>query len=307
MKNTAVTHNGSVFHRIRGYVGIALFLAFAQSVHAGTATGRSVTWWIIADTHIGAHVNGARTLGKLNAAVEDANALELSQKAIILGDLVHDHPYWIPYYEAAMNNLRHEWIDVLGNHDFDRWGSGRRVKHRTYFSKTIGGVRFIALSDDGKWEDGDAVEGYQTEKNLKADQDAWFRAELERHPDKPTVLWTHQGLRRMFEEPRRDQGPCFWDPERRGWLQENWGRYNIVMWIHGHTHEWALEEDYQGLGFVDVTPRAVRHRDGGGIFLNIDPGDKATTLSLRFRDHINREWIAVNGHEEYVMTIPNTR
>jgi hypothetical protein len=292
---------------------VTLVLICSQLIHAAEAqedpshtsdlADFQETWWIIADTHIGSQRRGeGDPLGNLKAAVADANELGLSQKAIVLGDLVHDDPEFVEPYENAMNGLNHEWVDVLGNHDFDRRGTGKRVKERTFFSKDIAGVRVIALSDDGKWVDGEVVEGYQAETNLMADQNDWFRSELDSDPRKPTILWSHQGLRRMYKNPN-DDGPCFWDPARRGWLRENWNDYNIIMWVHGHRHEWTLQEDYRGWGFVDVSPGAMGSPIGGGVYMTFSRRDDVTTITLRFRDHNRREWISVDGHEEYVMTV----
>ncbi len=252
------------------------------------------TWWIASDPHIGRDDDALLNLEK---AVEDVNDLGISQRGIVLGDLVEDDADHVEDYEDAMNGLDHTWIDVLGNHDFDRYGTEERVRPRTFFSETVGGVRFIYLSDDGMWNDGDVKEGYQTETNLMQDQNDWFKAQLENDPHKPTILMSHQGLRRMYEVDH-DDGPCFWDTSRRGWLQENWGNYNIPMWIRGHRHAWALEEDYQGHGFVDISPGCIVSRNDG-IFMTIEREDGTTTLTFEFRDHEDGSWIPVEGYYEY--------
>ena len=33
------------------------------------------------------------------------------------------------------------------------------------------------------------------------------------------------------------------------WLADDIGRYNIVLWIAGHAHRWAIDEDLAGFGF----------------------------------------------------------
>ncbi len=260
------------------------------------------TWWLAADAHIGSHRDGElNALSNLYAAVDDINDLGISSWALMLGDFVHDSPDHLEDYEDAMNELNHPWEDVLGNHDFDRHGTGARVKERTYFSFIAGGVRFIAVSDDGSWNNGDVIEAYQTEKNLMQDQNDWFKAELDGDPGIPTVLLTHQGLWRYYENPS-DDGPCFWDLNRRGWLQEDWDNYNIPLWIRGHNHAWRLNENYRGLGVVDVSPGAVANDTGGGIFLTIKRENGTTTITLRFRTHTG-EWREVAGYSEYVMEI----
>ena len=266
------------------------------------------TWWIIADTHIGSHRdNEENALENLQKAVADANELGLSQKAIVLGDLVHDSPEFVEPFENAMNQLDHEWTYVLGNHDFDRHGSGKRLFERVFFSKDIGGIRFIAVSDDGSWAGswfpGDVYEAYQTEKNLMTDQDDWFRGELDRDPGKPTVLLSHQGLKRMYERDS-DDGPCFWDPERRGWLQKNWDDYNIIMWMRGHRHNWNFDEDYRGYGFVDVSPGAMGNDwRAGAVYMTITREGDTTTIWLRFRDSLFNRWSRWAGVTEYKMEV----
>ncbi len=260
------------------------------------------TWWIGADAHIGSHREGElNALPNLHAAIDDLNYLGLSQKAIMLGDFVHDSPAHLADYEGAMNHLLHSWFDVLGNHDFDRHGTGERVKPRTFFSRTLGGVRFVAVSDDGEWNDGDVVEGYQTEKNLMQDQDDWFRAELDSSPGIPTVLMTHQGLWRYYENPD-DDGPCFWDRNRRGWLQDQWDRYNIPLWFRGHNHTWRLNENYRGLGVVDVSPGSTANDTGGGILMTVQQERGNTTIMLHFR-RLDGTWISVAGYDEYTMKV----
>ncbi len=266
------------------------------------------TWWIIADTHIGSHrASEANALENLQKAVADANELGLSQKAIVLGDFVHDSPDFVPDFVNAMDGLDHEWTYVLGNHDFDRHGSGERVMDRNFFKMDIGGIRFIAISDDGSWAGswfpGEVYQAYQTEKNLMTDQNDWFKGELDRDPDKPTVLWSHQGLKRMYERDD-DDGPCFWDPERRGWLQENWGDYNIIMWKRGHRHNWNFDEDYRGYGFVDVSPGAMGNDDrAGAVYMTVTREGDTTTIWLRFRDPLLNRWSRSAGVTDYKMEV----
>jgi predicted phosphodiesterase len=269
------------------------------------------TWWIIADTHIGSFRPGEENaLENLRKAIADVNKLGISQKAIVLGDLVHDRPEFVGDFVSTMDQLNHEWTYVLGNHDFDRRRTEARVMDPVWFQLDVGGIRIIALSDEGRWvlsRKGRTVtasvqEGYQRETNLSEEQNNWFREALDRDPDKPTILWSHQGLRRAFERAD-DDGPCYWDPKRRGWLQENWNRYNIMMWVRGHRHPWELEEDYQGLGFVDVSPGALASDSGGGIFMIMSHKGDSTSVVLRFRSHLEQTWISVKDYEQYELTV----
>ncbi len=259
------------------------------------------TWWIGADTHIGRTAD-LRELNYLKAAVDDVNELGISDYAIILGDLVEDDPQFVEPFVNAMNNLDHDWTYVIGNHDFDRHGTGERVMDRVYFNKVLGGVRFLAFSDDGMWNNGDVKQGYQTEKNLKDDQNDWLRTQLLADPEKPTILMSHQGLRRMYEVAH-DDGPDIWDRSRRGWLQDEWDDYNIPMWYRGHRHAWAMEENYMNHGFVDISPGGIVNESGGGVFMTVTARGGNTTISTRFRHHLTQEWITVGGFEEHLKVI----
>lgn len=277
---------------------------FFKIREAGLEDNYEETWWVAADAHIG---HSPEAIVRLENAVADVNELGISDKAILLGDNVHESFDYVELYENAMNKLNHEWIDVLGNHDFDRGATGLPLSGRTVFSKYIGGVRFIALSDEGMWADGDAVSGYQTEKNLSKEQNDWFKAQLDKNPDMPTVLWSHQGLSRAYFSPSPDDGPCFWDENRRGWLKENIDKYNIKMWYHGHHHRLRINEVFQDpYGLLDFGVGALRNGDGG-TFMTVKAEDGLATISIRFRDHEKQQWLSVltfDGYvEEYVMEI----
>ncbi|MBP3193976.1 GLUG motif-containing protein [Natronogracilivirga saccharolytica] len=259
------------------------------------------TWWIGADTHIG-RTDDLAELDYLQDAVEDVNDLGLSDYAIILGDLVEDDPQFVEPFVDAMDNLDHDWTYVIGNHDFDRDGTGERVMDRVYFNKDLGGVRFLAFSDDGMWNGGDVTQGYQTEKNLKQDQNDWLHNELKSDPQAPTVLMSHQGLRRMYEVAH-DDGPDIWDKDRRGWLQDEWDDYNILIWYRGHRHTWSMEENYMNHDFVDISPGGLLDPTGGGVFMTVTARGGTTTITTRFRDHLNKEWISVGGFDEHTKVI----
>ncbi len=184
--------------------------------------------------------------------------------------------------------------DVLGNHDYDRKSernSGAPILPVNYFSRQIGCARIIALSDE-------MLEYRSHVTELGRNQDRWFKDVLDDAPDTPTIIMTHHcpltGRRSVsaFEE----------------WLADDIGRYNIVLWIVGHAHRWAIDEDLEGLGFdrIKVASLCRKHGDRRpceGALLTIEAGQDRARITMRFRNHLRREWISVLGREAYELEV----
>ncbi len=247
------------------------------------------TWWVSADPHVGYPEYDEY----LRTSVQDVNGLE-SDYAIVLGDLFEDDRSFLPQFLEEIGCLNHGWTYVLGNHDYDRKSqrsSGAPILPVNYFSRQIGPVRIIALSDE-------MLENRSHVTELGRNQDRWFKDVLDDAPDMPTIIMTHHcpltGRRSVsaFEE----------------WLADDIRRYNIVLWIVGHAHRWAIDEELEGFGFdrIKVASLCRKHGDGRpceGALLTIEAGQDRARISMRFRNHLRREWISVLGREAYELEI----
>ena len=152
------------------------------------------------------------------------------------------------------------------------------------------------------WVSADPHVGYPEYQShvteLGRNQDRWFKDVLDDAPDVPTIIMTHHcpltGRRSVsaFEE----------------WLADDIERYNIVLWIVGHAHRWAIDEDLEGFGFdrIKVASLCRKHGDRRpceSALLTIDAGQDRARITMRFRNHLRREWISVLGREAYELEV----
>ncbi len=274
-----------------------LLLILAIGCQEGPEISHETTWWVHADTHVG----HATYEHQLSNAIEDVNALNISDYAITLGDCVDErkrheiftdpHVSWSAY-ESKMNTLHHDWTYVLGNHDNDgREIPVHAVTTPNYFSKNIHGVRIIGISDEHLSDD------YTRHLEMSREQIEFVMDELNNAPDKPTIIMSHQGIQESREG--RDDGIPF--------LKENVipdiDQYNIVLVVNGHWHEWQIIENVLGYGFDQIAINDILY-DMESSFMTIRELDETIEISFRFRNHQDRQWITVQGREKYILEIP---
>ncbi len=259
------------------------------------------TWWINADPHMA--YGGDYSGDDIGQAVYDAMQLGISDFAITLGDIVENRADALTSYKDEMKRLDHDYNFVLGNHDIDGWWWDDEdelplITEPEWGNKEIGGVRFIWLSDegDGNWE---YEGGYSGKMHISDEQNAWFKSLMDEDPDKPTVIMCHQGP--CTEGDWAEDVPDFWDPNERGWLKNNIGSYNVIAWIHGHRHEWILEENFEGYGFDRLSIDSIDKdtETNHGIFMEVERIADKTQLRFTFRDHANEEWTNTYNAYDY--------
>ncbi len=269
------------------FVGLSV-LGLSGVLANGVAEARAdEIWWIAADPHVGRE--GAYADG-LDICVSDVNHLEISDYAIILGDLVEDRAEYVPEFNDTMTNLHHGWTYILGNHDFE---DEKPLFPNNYFAENVNGVRIIALSD----EDGHGNPG---ETTIGPIQDQWLQDTLNDNPDVPTIIMTHHSPTSSGKSGRSVSS-------FNEWLADRIDDYNIVAWFVAHDHIWKIEENAGDYGFTEVFVNEIIDKSSStsdtshGMFMKIESGGETAKISLRFRDHYNEQWITVDGHSEYVI------
>ncbi len=284
--------------------------ATAGMIAAGTsALGRAVNclaepseaarqvWWLGADPHVAYRARRARRGydAQLEQCAEDVNRLGMADYAAVLGDLGGKDLLCgadriqtgenVSRFRDAMSSFKvAEWHYVTGNHEFI---DDRIVIRPRYWAQDALGIRLLFISDERP--------GYAA--GMGSEQEAWFFKELEEHAHRPVFVFSHQ--------PPDRSGP--WNMWGR--LRKRLGEFSIRMWFHGHEHHWAIDEptDY---GFTRVGLAAIyeytghaRFVDAGighhnGALLTLTRSGTHTEVSVRFRDHKKREWIAADGCQE---------
>jgi hypothetical protein len=241
-------------------------------------------WWLAADMHVGDAASESFVGQNMLHAVEDVKQLGIADRAVMLGDLVHDRDEYMVTFLQHMDTLGLPWDYVLGNHDFDR-DTYEPVLPPYYEARTVMGIRFIFLSDE--------VTGLVSERGLvmSPEQEQWFWDELESYKDQPIFIFSHQ--------PHWDLG--IWED-----LQEVIDQYDIRAWFSGHTHNWNIDEMTEH-GFVQINMHAI-----GGVrdnylstFLMLKDLGDAVHVTVRFRDHAPHapRWIDVDGRDEVTFTV----
>jgi len=269
-------------------------LIACTTITAWAAENNPVTWWVLSDSHVD-HIAYDGNLGR---AVADVNALGITHYAIVLGDCVDERgePYrqgypdttpqqrWVKFV-GKMNQLKHEWTYVLGNHD----NTGRAIPVNSvtdpnWFSKTVNGVRIIGLSDEHLSED------YVRDLEMSDEQREWFLAEMASDPHIPTIIMSHQHRTNSF-------------PFIKEWVDNHIDEYNVILFVGGHSHEWALRRNVDNQGFHEVVLNPIL-RANESSFMTITNRDDVIEISFRFRNHTDRKWIAVDGQEVFAFQVP---
>lgn len=148
-------------------------------------------------------------------------------------------------------------LPIVGNHDFiysffqkgsksvrgDEQNRAEKLRRfrdtfglaSEYYSKTVGDYALIFLSTDSP----DHL------AEISATQMAWFRRELERHRQRPTIVFFHAPLEGTLDNYNRNVNtPNFVaQPEAtiRALLTEH---QQVFMWVSGHTHTPPTRSSY---------------------------------------------------------------
>ncbi len=248
---------------------------------AGAKRDRLV-FWLAADPHVGYSSSRA---AELSTAVADVNNLQMADYALVLGDMVHDHPRFVSPFQQTMSGLNVvEWDYILGNHDYYH-STRQRVMPVNYWAQTYMGIRFIFISD----ETANALSRHGT---MHPQQEAWFFRQLEEHSHMPVFVFSHQA----------PYGFNHWNITPR--LKENINRYSIEAWFHGHEHRWHLERNSQyGFRKVGIAAIGGRNESYKSSFLILEDKGETTQVSVRFRNHRTGEWISTHGVSTLEMTV----
>ncbi len=257
-----------------------------------------VTWWLFGDSHVGHRFYN----DQLSRAIDDVNELAVSDFAICLGDCIDerglqpdwhgDHPLveW-ENFVRVMDDLNHDRTYILGNHDNDgREPPVNPVAEPNYFTQMVNGVRIIAISDEHLDED------YVTDLEMSQEQRDWFKGILKSDPDIPTIIMSHQDPAGLARENPRSTIPFFHE-----WLEPRLDEFRIVLWVSAHAHNWYLAENAGGHSFTHLILDSILYEEQSA-FMTIDNKGDSPVITLRFRDHGKKEWISVEGHDEYVIT-----
>jgi calcineurin-like phosphoesterase family protein len=238
-------------------------------------------WWIGSDPH----VRGPEGL-HLRIAIQDVNELGIADRAAILGDIVHNSDEYADDFLQIMDNLKVEkWYYVLGNHDHDET-SGENVFPIFYGGVDALGIRFIFISDEVGWEDGEQIFGGV----MREDQYEWLWMELFNRKDQPVFIFSHQKYNQWN----------VW-PELASSLEE--GTFNLKAWFYGHLHRWTISENIvEPYGFIEVGASSLDWAGNyHGIFIFLKRRGDTTEVTIKFRDHLNREWISVETVDDGVV------
>jgi predicted phosphodiesterase len=229
-----------------------------------------VVWWIASDPHFDEPEDP-----HLLIPIQDVNELGIADYAVLLGDLLFDSPRYAQDFLDAMSTLDvKRWYYVLGNHDYDR-NTEENVLPLFYGSVEMLGIRFIFISDERGWEDGQWVfDGVMGEE-----QSEWFWRELLEHQEQPKFIFSHQPF---------DQWNIWGD------LADALGSLNIRAWFSGHLHRWQVDDNFEPYGFAYVCDSSLDWKGNyHGVFLFMERRGDTVEVTIRFRDHLNREWISV--------------
>ncbi len=260
-------------------------------------------WWIGTDAHVAYRKMRIRNGydHNLETCIDDVNKLRIADFAIILGDLggadlqggmdIIQTGNNVSRFIPAMKKLDvKEWHYITGNHEFN--DAGEIVIPAKYWSQTIFGIKFIFISDE-KPDYG----GFMNKQ-----QEEWFFSELNRSPKQPVFIFSHQ--------PPDSHGSWnFWDK-----LEKKIKDYNIQAWIHGHTHNWSIDEEtiygFRRIGISSIYEYTGKEEfpsgdeaHNNGCFLILCKYGQSISITFRFRNHGKRQWISVNGKKEVAFTI----
>lgn len=251
-------------------VAIGAFYAYSFVLSSGTEKGYDQVWWIASDPHIG--VSPSSPMADLRTCIQDVNSLGIADRAIILGDLIHESPYYRDNFYQTMEELDvKKWYYILGNHDYGGGQGWDNLLPPTNKTLNVLGMRWVLISDlAGGFNQ---YSGGTLTENVRE----WATHEVV-GSKKPVFVFTHQppGQWNLYNE---EFGPYI-------------GGMKIRAWFYGHIHEWRTRWiENQMLSISDCSMDWAHHRNG--IFMFLEKKSDAVEVTLKFRNHENGSWIEV--------------
>jgi len=228
-------------------------------------------WWIASDPHLGHYPD--HPFDSLQVAIQDVNNLGIADHAAILGDLVHNSNKYVGTFFEMMDNLNVEkWYYVTGNHDFNQ-STGTNFFPIFYEGIDVCGIRFIFIST----ETGTVQ---QTGGVMNEEQFDWLQNELLTHSDQPVFIFSHQPYSSWNVWSRL--APLIQSEK------------NVKVWFCGHVHEWIIDENVQPYNFIEVCDSSLNWANNyNGVFMFLQREGDTVDVTIKFRNHLNHEWISV--------------
>jgi predicted phosphodiesterase len=241
----------------------------------GTQQAETQVWWIASDPHVGYTMSvpdKALQVGikDVNEFVENIENIKVDHAAI-LGDLIHESSYFRSMFLHDMENLKVEnWYYVLGNHDFE---GGENILPVFYSGIDVMGIRFVFISTEAGG--GSVFNGVMGDNQL-----TWLQIELERHYSQPVFLFSHQPY---------DEWNVWTNLEPL--IQSE---ANLKVWFFGHLHQWVINENLAPYSFIEVCDSSLDWANNyNGVFLFLQREGGNVNVTIKFRNHLNHEWISV--------------
>lgn len=214
----------------------------------------SMTDWHLANRNNDLEQFQNKVLPDANAMIDAAAATGAKVYVLTMGDMTWDL-YWysnnfdISDYIPYMNQLHSPVFNVIGNHDYDPYGTGdrsaedryRNILGPTYYSFNLGKVHYVVLDDVEYLNTGGSqgtVGNRDYRERISTEQLEWLKKDLATLVDKstPIVIATHTPI---YRNPSLDTSENQVDsfkldnaPELMACLQD----FSTVHVLTGHTH-----------------------------------------------------------------------
>lgn len=206
-----------------------------------------VCLYLYADPHGG----GYRLATELNDNDKDKDCVAVS---VVLGDLVD----WGQSFENSRDSvtrlprLKGRVLVIKGNHDSrNTMNAVDNLQGITDLGKTgevtIGGIRFVGITDPTFTPDTDGSKGARVEADEEAYQAGVRRGRDFVPDDKPMILFAH----------RENMIEGFFDGLDENDQVENSDELKVILVAAGHTHELEISPDFDGTDALYVNPGSI--------------------------------------------------
>lgn len=240
-------------------------LAFAPPLHAAMRRTDASSFALLADAHIAAeaakvHRNVNMTEHFKTVAREIVGMPQRAARVFIVGDCAFNAGETADYAHltALLNPLRADGLTLnlaLGNHDQREnfWAAieSQKAARRSMAQKQVAFIKTKHVN----WLMLDSLETtLQTPGALGEDQLQWVAKTLDANREVPTVILVHHN-------PGVDN--------KIGGLKDTdelleiiRPRKQVKAWIYGHTHNWKVTQEANGIHFVNLPPVSYLFREG---------------------------------------------
>jgi calcineurin-like phosphoesterase family protein len=206
------------------------------------------------------------------------NSLGIADHAAILGDILNNSGNYADNFFQMMGNLDvGKWYYVLGNHDFrQNVNTGENFLPMMYYEVDVLGIRFVFISTE------DSGTGQSMNGVMGSEQFTWLQDELTTHANQPVFLFSHQ--------PYSEWN--VWD-DLAPLIQSE---ANVKVWFCGHLHKWVINENVKPYNFIEVCDNSLdwsTPHNYAGVFMFLQREGDTVNVTIKFRDHLNHEWISV--------------